>query len=611
MLEVIKVGIRVRLLALVTGVAIPLSLLGLAGLWEAWTKDRQHLDVSLKKEAELAAVAFEQWAYAQRQPLDTIAADVAARSANHPLVTEHLELVVSTHPYWLDLRILNAAGKVVGQVPAASPPTTPQFAEKVLSETLTRPWLLETDWSRNASQSSIIVAVQVKGGGAVVGRINIAAVTYLFARDVELSENASLLLFGPDGRILYRAPRGEEYIGLDASKSPLTGALVDQRAAVLEVESPADGIRRAYGLAQAGDTDCIVAIGLPSKTLYEPARRQMVRYSALSALAILLAVGAALIIAGRISGPMRRLNSAARRFGGGDLSARISISGGGELAELGAAFNTMAAQTEERQTRLTELDRLKSDFVSGVSHELRTPLTTIKTLTRLLLRDGLTESERREYLETVATECDREIDLVLNLLDLSRVEAGALNLNPAPTDVIDAVRACLVIEHHAAAARGHSLVAEVPPDTPPVLADRAALRRVLCGLVENAIKYTPEGGRIVVAASNADRVVALSIRDTGLGIASEDVPHIFDKFYRGRAIQSAPAVASTGECIGQAPGIGLGLYLARILVEQLGGHIEVDTAPGLGSTFTVFLPEWREDGGAQNEHAKIQAAARR
>jgi len=124
MLEVIEVGIRVRLLALVTGVAIPLSLLGLAGLWEAWSKDRQQLDVSLKKEAELAAVAFEQWAYAQRQPLETIAADVATRSADHPLVTEHLRLLLATQPYWLDLRILNASGNLVGQVPAAAPPTT-------------------------------------------------------------------------------------------------------------------------------------------------------------------------------------------------------------------------------------------------------------------------------------------------------------------------------------------------------------------------------------------------------------------------------------------------------------------------------------------------------
>ena len=604
-------GIRVRLLLLVTGVAIPLSLLGLAGLWQTWTKDRQQLDVSLKEEAELAAVAFEQWAYAQRQPLDTVAADVAARSADDPLLSEHLRLLIATRPYWLDLRILNSAGKVVGAVPATARPVAPRLVQKLLSETSRRPWLLETDWSEDPSQSTIVVAVQIKGGGAVVGRVNIAAVTHLFARDTELGENAAILLFGPEGRILYRAPDGEEYIGRDIRNSPLMKALVGQRAAVVELESPVDGMRRAYGLAQAGETDCIVAVGMPSETLYEPAHRQIARYSALSAVALLLALGAALIIAGGISGPMRRLNAVARRFGSGDLSARTSISGSGELAELGAAFNSMAAQTEDRQARLTELDRLKSEFVSGVSHELRTPLTTIKTLTRLLLRDGLSDTERREYLETVSTECDRQIDLVLNLLDLSRVEAGALNLNAAPTDVIDAVRACVVIEQHAAAARGHSLVARVPPEIPPVMADRAALRRVLCGLVENAIKYTPEGGRIVLLARRVDQSVAVSVKDTGPGIAPEDIPHIFEKFYRGRSIQADDSTLAAGAPTAEVPGVGLGLYLARILVEQLGGRIEVETAAGLGSTFTVFLPEWREDEGAHNDHAEIQAATRR
>ena len=606
-------GIRVRLLALVTGVGIPLSLLGLAGLWETWSKDRQHIDLSLKKEAELAAVALEQWAYAQRQPLETVAAEATARSADDPLLSEHLRLLIATQPYWLDLRILNRAGRVVAQAPAAAPPLADQFTEKVLFETSRRPWLFETEWSPDPSQSTITIAVKLKSGGAVVSRMKIGAVTHLFAADIELAEHATILMFGPEGRILYRTPNadGEDYVGLDISKSPLMAGPVDQRAAVVELESPADGVRRAYGFARAGDTDCVVAVGAPSETLYEPARRRMFRYSVLSVLALLLALGAALIIARGISGPIRRLNAAARRFGSGDLSARTASGGGGELAELGAAFNSMAAQTEDRQARLTEIDRQKSEFVSGVSHELRTPLTTIKTLTRLLLRDGLSDAERREYLETVSTECDRQIDLVLNLLDLSRVEAGALNLSRVPTDVVDAVRGCLVMEHHAAAARGHNLLSEIPAGLPFVLADRIALRRVLCGLVENAIKYTPQGGRIVLSASTSDKVVAISIKDTGPGIAPEDVPHIFEKFYRGRSIQTAAPVLAAGESAAEVPGIGLGLYLARIVVEQLGGSIDVETTLGRGSTFTISLPEWLEDEGAHNDHLEKQAAARR
>ena len=121
---------------------------------------------------------------------------------------------------------------------------------------------------------------------------------------------------------------------------------------------------------------------------------------------------------------MRRLTEAARRFGAGELTARAIYSSSGEIEDLRKSFNSMAAQIEKREARLEEGDQLKSDFVSGVSHEMRTPLTTIKTLTRVLERGNLSESERRQFLQTIAAECDRQIDLVLNLLDLSRIEAG-------------------------------------------------------------------------------------------------------------------------------------------------------------------------------------------
>jgi signal transduction histidine kinase len=326
---------------------------------------------------------------------------------------------------------------------------------------------------------------------------------------------------------------------------------------------------------------------------YEPAREQLRRYAIFSVFALGLAVFASLLIARGIAQPVMRLRDAAHRLGTGDLAARAHVSGGGEVAELAKDFNVMAASLEEREARLSELDRLKSEFVGSVSHELRTPLTTIKTLTRVLLRGGHSPGEQREYLETIAAECDRQIDLVLNLLDLSRIEAGAFSLAPKPVDVPDVVRACLAIELHAANVRGHDLVAELPDELPPASADRVALRRVLCCLFENAFKYTPDGGRITVSAElRDDETIAINIVDTGRGIRDEDLPRVFEKFYRGQPPQPPSDSTTEVEDLAETPGVGLGLYLARTIIEHLGGSVDVASKAGEGSTFSVSLPVW-------------------
>lgn len=156
----------------------------------------------------------------------------------------------------------------------------------------------------------------------------------------------------------------------------------------------------------------------------------------------------------------------------------------------------------------------------------------------------------------------------------------------------EVLRACEKMERVEAAEHHHELSVEIAPDLPPVLADRDALRRALYTITENAIKYTPDGGiiRLRVRSAGADRV-ALEVEDNGPGIHAEDLPHIFESFYRGRATSG-----NVDELLGQErkiPGVGLGLYLARVLVEVMGGVIEVQSQLGLGSTFTLRLPAWR------------------
>ena len=146
-------------------------------------------------------------------------------------------------------------------------------------------------------------------------------------------------------------------------------------------------------------------------------------------LIVVVMTAAASMLTRGINSRLQNLNSAVRRFGEGDYTVQAEVSGSDEVAQLMVNFNNMTEKVRERRNRFEEVDRLKSDFVSSVSHELRTPLTTIKALTRLLMRSELTDEKRREYLETISVECDRQIDLVLNLLDLSRIEGGVFRLN--------------------------------------------------------------------------------------------------------------------------------------------------------------------------------------
>lgn len=252
-------------------------------------------------------------------------------------------------------------------------------------------------------------------------------------------------------------------------------------------------------------------------------------------------------------------------------------------------------QLEKKARRSDELDHLKSEFVSRVSHELRTPLTTIKALTRLLLRSDVGEEKRREYLETISIECDRQIDLILNLLDLSRIEGGVFRIALERVEVRDVMTSCIKAELAAAERRRHKLEIKPFGGIPPVCSDPKHLRRVISNLIENSIKYTPDGGRITLSADTDTDYVAVSVMDNGRGIPKEDLPILFHKFYRG---SPAPHSAATNDELledADVSGVGLGLYLARDVMKRMGGRISVATEVGQGSTFTLHLPIWNAD----------------
>jgi len=602
----VKLGIRGKLLLLAAGIAVPLVLVGALDLRNMWRLSRSQLDNSIKQQVDLASVALERWLDDQKKALDAIAALAGDKDTRTPIIRENLENVLRTRPFWLDLRITNAAGTTLMSQPTRREILTNALTDYLVSEMRERKsWAVVTDRTVDEARPIVIIAVPIEKGGAVIARIDGAAINQLFD-SIELSPQVVISVVDSDGRVLYRRRGSEAPSEADVSWSPLSSVLTKERTNVVELTSPIDGIKRVYGMAHVRETGLVAMIGIPSSTLYEPARQRLIRYALIGLIALLLALGAALVIERSIVLPVRRLRAAAQLLGGGDLTARAPRLGGGEIGDLGSAFNTMATQIAEREERLKELDRLKSEFVSSVSHELKTPLTTIKLLAHLLQRRDVTEEEKADYSKTIAIECDRQIDFVGNLLDLSRIESGAYKLRQTRVDVCELINSCVDVERHRAESLGLTLTTNIPRDSSAVSGDFEALRRVIRGLIDNAIKYTPEGGHITVSARELADGLAISVSDTGKGIPQSDLPHVFDKFYRVAPDAEDGVTAQPGTA---APGVGLGLYLAQHIVGQLNGKITVDSKQGEATTFSLLLPPWLEDGCIEESEEYLDVKA--
>jgi signal transduction histidine kinase len=232
----------------------------------------------------------------------------------------------------------------------------------------------------------------------------------------------------------------------------------------------------------------------------------------------------------------------------------------------------------EQNERLREADRLKDEFVALISHDLRTPLTSIMGYLELALDDDGLGEEPRSYLEVVQRNSDRLLRLVNDLLFVARLEAGELDLHPTELDLGACVRQAVEEARPRAAGKGIELGCEVQ-SVPELQADRGRMFQLLDNLISNAIKFTPEGGRIEVRLLQRDSRLRLEIADTGIGIAQEDLGRLFERFFR--------ASTATERHI---PGTGLGLYIAGAIVGAHGGEIDVDSTPGKGTTFCVEFP---------------------
>lgn len=229
-------------------------------------------------------------------------------------------------------------------------------------------------------------------------------------------------------------------------------------------------------------------------------------------------------------------------------------------------------------THLSEIDRIKSEFIATASHELRTPLTSVQMGVHLLLEGAVGEltEKQMEVLAACREDCDRLEKLMRDLLDLSKIEAGESKPQLVPVNANSLIGTAAEALRPQVEAKELQLKVDLPPDLPRVMADHTQIERVINNLVSNAIRYTRRGGEIQIGAARRERSVVISVCDTGSGIPSEYLPHIFDKFVQ---VPDAP----TG-------GAGLGLAISKSIIEAHDGQISVQSAMGRGTTFTFTLP---------------------
>lgn len=293
--------------------------------------------------------------------------------------------------------------------------------------------------------------------------------------------------------------------------------------------------------------------------------RRQILYSGAVALAIALLAG--YLVARALSQRVKRLEQAARKVASGDFSAPIRADSDDELGQLATAFDDM-------QNQLARLDRARKQFIASASHELRTPIFSLGGFLELLADEDLDEETRRAFLEQLRGQVDRMRTLATELLDLSRLESGALELHTEPTDVGQLARE--VAAEFTPAAQRHRTDVNLHLTRDPIEleCDPERVAQVLRILLDNALVHTPEGTSVRVSTARHNGHVRLEVSDRGLGIKRQNMPHIFEPFF------------SSDD---DAQGAGLGLAIARELAERMQGQLTVRSVPG-ATTFSLELP---------------------
>jgi signal transduction histidine kinase len=299
--------------------------------------------------------------------------------------------------------------------------------------------------------------------------------------------------------------------------------------------------------------------------------------------AAILSVGFGLLCARMLADRIERVRSGTSSIAAGDLESVVTVEGNDEVAGLARDFNRMARALEAAAEREREMEKMRRDLIAAVSHDLRTPLASTRALIEAVA-DGVAENPETEarYLSSARRELAHLSRLVDDLFELARIDSGMLQLTLEEASLHDLISDTISSFQPQAESRNVRLVGEVSGDVDPVLANPPRLQRVLHNLLSNALRHTPADGTVALRATAQGDEVRVEVSDTGEGIAAEDVHRVFERSFRAERSRSRPEEDG-------APGAGLGLAIARGLIEAHGGTMSVESDLGRGSRFRFTL----------------------
>jgi two-component system phosphate regulon sensor histidine kinase PhoR len=400
-------------------------------------------------------------------------------------------------------------------------------------------------------------------------------------RELAQATASRVTFIGADGRVVADSERTTESMENHLARPEIQAALRKGTGSA-ERASDTTSVNTFYFARAVRDGERLlgfVRIAVPTASLDAEMSSLWSTIAAISLAGIVLALGLGWTLARRIMVPISEMVIVAEALRAGHYQRRVRRLRADELGRLGATLNQLGAEMTKKISELERLENVRRDFVANVSHEIKTPLTSIKGYVETLLAGAIDDPDHRlRFLEKIDRNAERLTSLVQDILSLAKIEAAEGSLTTTPTEWNPIIAS--VIARHEDAIQKKGLRLRVNLQAAPIVVqgDKEAMTQVLDNLLTNAVKYTPDGGKITVSLAPKTPWARLEVEDTGIGIPAEHLDRIFERFYRIDKARSR-----------DLGGTGLGLSIVKHLVSAMSGEVGVESAVGIGSKFSVKL----------------------